>query len=317
MVAELAPYEREKLDDALLIAALEGRAAVIDELTNYGASVYARMDDGRTALMLAAQNGHIEAVELLIGIGANRFAMDDQGRIAADLAREAGHEQLAMRLAESPSREEFGIEEPADLGAVMLAKIREDEVAADPSAGGSAQAAGPAPLDGVVLEPVAGAEAPAAAAPLVMRAYRQKELPLRVESVREGSATLRISGGAVEQVAAGGTIPGTPLKVVRVERRMQGDKDRTGESEVSVVEVEDERSGRRRELVSGLDATAHDPVALVEDAGGRRYVARAGQRFRGSDGTEYVVIDVRPNQMVIEDRTRGEVITVPLRGSRG
>jgi hypothetical protein len=160
-------------------------------------------------------------------------------------------------------------------------------------------------------------EAPAAAAPLVMRAYRQKELPLRVESVSGDVATLRVAGGAVERVAAGGTIPGTPLKVVRVERRMRGDKDRTGESEVSVVEVEDERSGRRRELVSGLDATAHDPVALVEDAGGRRYVARAGQRFRGSDGTEYVVIDVRPNQMVIEDRTRGEVLTVPLRGSRG
>jgi len=317
MVAELAPYDREKLDDALLIAALEGRAAVIDELTNYGASVYARMDDGRTALMLAAQNGHLEAVEMLIGIGANRFAMDDAGRIAADLAREAGHEQLALRLAEAPTRDEFGIDEPADLGAAMLAKLREEEPA------GEAAAPGPPPLDGMVLEVTAGVptpgrtEAPTAAAPLVMRAYRQKELPLRVESVREGSAVLRLAGGAVQQVAAGGGIPGTPLKVVRMERRIQADKDRGGESEVSVVEIEDERSGRRRELVSGLDATAHDPVALVEDAAGRRYVARAGQKFRGADGTEYVVIDVRPNQMVIEDRTRGEVRTVPLRGSRG
>jgi hypothetical protein len=277
------------------------------------------MEDGRTALMLAAQNGHIEAVEMLIGIGANRFAMDDEGRIAADLSREAGHEQLALRLAEAPTREEFGIEEPADLGAVMLAKLREDA----PAAESAEEVAGPAPLDGMVLERAAevttpgGSEAPAVAAPLVMRAYRQKELPLRVESVREGGAILRMAGGEVAEVAAGGTIPGTPLKVVRVERRMQADKDRSGESEVSVVEVEDERSGRRRELVSGLDATAHDPVALVEDAGGRRYVARAGQKFRGADGTEYVVIDVRPNQMVIEDRTRGGVITVPLRGSRG
>jgi hypothetical protein len=29
------------------------------------------------------------------------------------------------------------------------------------------------------------------------------------------------------------------------------------------------------------------------------------------------VIDVRPNQMVIENKTAGEVITVPLRGPRG
>ena len=153
--------------------------------------------------------------------------------------------------------------------------------------------------------------------PLVMRAYRQKELPLRVETVTGEVATLRMSGGGVERVSQGAVIPGTPLKVVRVERRMRDSKDQAGQTEVSVVEVEDGTSGRRRELVSGLEATAHDPVALVEDAGGKRYVARAGQKFRGADGAEYVVIDVRPNQMVIENKTQGEVITVPLRGPRG
>ena len=88
-------------------------------------------------------------------------------------------------------------------------------------------------------------------------------------------------------------------------------------TEVSVVEVEDSRSGRKRELISGVESTAHDPVALVEDGAGRHFVARAGQKFRGADGTEYVVTDVRPSQMVIENRTEGEVITVPLRGPRG
>ncbi len=325
MVAELAPYDREKLDDALLVAALEGKAAVIDELTNYGASVYARMDDGRTPLMLAAENGHVEAVEMLIEIGANRFSMDDDGRIAADMAREAGHEQLAMRLAEEPRRDEFGIEEPADLGAEMLAKVSEAEAGAAGEDAGSAPPARqgvagaetvPAPLDGMVLEPASKGALPAKQ-PFVMRAYRQKELPLRVESVTGEVATLRMSGGGVKQVSQGEAIPGTPLKVVRVERRMQDTKDQAGQTEVSVVEVEDEGSGRRRELVSGLESTAHDPVALVEDAGGKRYVAKAGQKFRGADGAEYVVIDVRPNQMVIEDKTAGEVITVPLRGPRG
>lgn len=328
MVAELAPYDREKLDDALLVAALEGKAAVIDELTNYGASVYARMDDGRTPLMLAAENGHVEAVEMLLEIGANRFSMDDEGRIAADMAREAGHEQLAMRLAEEPGRDEFGIEEPADLGAEMLAKVVGAEAGATggnpgtPASGNGGEPAGPAapespePLDGMVLESTSQGALPAKQ-PFVMRAYRQKELPLRVETVTGEVATLRMSGGGVERVSQGAVIPGTPLKVVRVERRMQDTKDQAGQTEVSVVEVEDGTSGRRRELVSGLEATAHEPVALVEGAGGKRYVARAGQKFRGADGAEYVVIDVRPNQMVIENKTQGEVITVPLRGPRG
>ncbi len=150
-----------------------------------------------------------------------------------------------------------------------------------------------------------------------MRGYRQKDLPLRVESVQGQTATLRISGAGVQQVVKGAAIAGTPLKILRMERRMQDTKDRNGQTEVSVVEVEDPGNGSRRELISGLDSTAHDPVALVEDAGGRRFVAQAGQHFRGSDGAEYAVIDVRPNQMVIENKTKGEVITVPLRGPRG
>jgi chemotaxis response regulator CheB len=105
---------------------------------------------------------------------------------------------------------------------------------------------------------------------------------------------------------------------VRVQRRMQQLKDSpAGPVEVAVIEVEDPASGRRRELVSGLAPTAQDPVALVEDGSGKHYVARAGQKFRSAEGEEFTVIDVRPNQMVIENRSKAEVITVPLRGPRG
>ncbi|MEK7953172.1 ankyrin repeat domain-containing protein [Luteolibacter soli] len=341
MIGELAPYDREKLDDALLAASLEGKASVIDALTNYGASIYARMDDGRTPLMLAAQNGQIEAVDMLLEIGANRFSMDDEGRIAADIAREAGHEELALRLSEVPRKDEFALEEPADLGAEMLAKVVEKRAeptnpesvkskglpSGTPVAGQGGGAAGtppdeaaPAMLDGVVLEsPEAGKNPPADAAksPVVMRAYRQTDLPLRVESVKGEVATMRFSGGGVKEVPQGEAIPGTRLKVIRVQHRMRDLKDEGGATEVSVVEVEDTANGRKRELISGVESTAHDPLALVEDGQGRHFVARAGQKFRGADGTEYVVTAVRPNQMVIENRSKGEVITVPLRGPRG
>lgn len=334
MVAELAPYDRENLDAALLMAALEGRSEAIDELTKYGASIYARMGDGRTPLMMAAENGNVEAVEMLLEIGANRFSMDDQGRIAADLAREAGHEELALRLAEAPAADEFGLDEPADLGAEMMALMAAADAEAGlvggekpPTAPGqSAGAKSPArpaqALEGSVIHPVAHAPAPVSAGPatgpLVMRAYRQKELPLRVESVSGSTAKVRVAGGGVSELREGGRVPGSPLSVVRVQRRMQQLKDSpAGPVEVAVIEVEDPASGRRRELVSGLAPTAQDPVALVEDGSGKRYVARAGQKFRSAEGEEFAVIDVRPNQMVIENRSKGEVITVPLRGPRG
>lgn len=386
MISELAPYDREDLDNALLAAALLGQPKAIDELTNYGASLYARMDDGRTALMLAAQNGNVEAVQLLLDIGANRFSMDEQGRIAADLARDAGYEDLALTLSAAPAEDEFGIEEPADLGDEMLAAF--DPPSEGDSASGSSSTPGGAadptrepgdsrptgnsgggtgggasrstaergaivPLEGAVVAlgrsragsksaPGAIERSAAAAAGgengtshdqvmpprasggstepigLVMRSYRQKELPLRVENVSTGEAVIRVAGSGPTKVAVGERIPGSPLKVVKVERRLRETKlDSTHPVDVSVVEIEDGATGLRRELVVGLPATGHDPLALVEDANGTRYVARAGQKFRGADGGVYSVVDVRPNQMVIEESGSGEVWTIPLRGPRG
>jgi hypothetical protein len=88
--------------------------------------------------------------------------------------------------------------------------------------------------------------------------------------------------------------------------------------EVSVVEVRDNSTGTTRDLISGVPASAHDPVALVEDASsGRRYTATPGQRFKSKDGAEFIISDVRPNQIVIEDAASGATQTIPLRGPRG
>lgn len=340
MVAVLAPYDRENLDAALLIAAIKGRPSAIDELTQYGASVYARMEDGRTALMVAAENGNVEAVEMLLNLGANRFAMHEDGRIAADFAREAGHEQLANLLAEQPKQDAFGFEEPSELGKEMMAliaaadakagmtgEVKEAAPAADGTghvpAGHPARVEAPAELEGAVLAAAAAGKVESGAdakppQPFVMRAFRQKELPLRIESAAGEVATLRTAGGKTSQVSPGGTVPGSRLKLLRVETRLQEIKDSTQPpQQVAVAHLEDPKTGQTREVISGLTAAAHDPVALVEDGAGKRYVARAGQKFRTAAGEDFTVIDVRPNQMVVENRSKHEVITVPLRGPRG
>lgn len=187
-------------------------------------------------------------------------------------------------------------------------------------------------LEGATVGPVSTEAAPAVgsaaatappeapeSAPIVMRSYRERELPLRVESTTEESVQLRVAGGEPVEVAKGEAIPGSSLKVIRIERRMQSGKNDGGApTEVSVVAVEDAASGLERELVVGLPALAHDPVALVEDAAsGKYYVARIGQRFRSADGRDFIVGDVRPNQVVIEDMESGETTTLRLRGPRG
>jgi hypothetical protein len=120
-------------------------------------------------------------------------------------------------------------------------------------------------------------------------------------------------------VKVGETLPDSNLTIVRVKRRMKSGKGDDGRlTEVSVVEFKDTRSGATRELIVGIPASSHDPVALVEDATtGQRYTATPGQRFRGGDGAEYQVNDVSPNQISIENTATGDVQTLPLRGPRG
>ncbi|MDE0835293.1 MAG: ankyrin repeat domain-containing protein [Akkermansiaceae bacterium] len=398
-VEELAPYHREDLDSALLMASLVGEAEVIDALTNYGASVYARMEDGRTPLMLAAQNGHRQAAALLIDIGASRFANTEGGDTAQSLAVAAGHAELAELIEKGFSGDLLALETDEQVTEALGEYI--DEFQSDPeepdvdgsltansesatgevgdteNTGDQSLVANDAEGTGAVLseggasgresvlkksmtsKPVrslegetvsitgvavraklpdeisqntAGATGTAAESntqvsaplenlPLVMRHYRQRELPVEVKKVSGGVASLNLPGPQPKQVqvSQGETIPGSNILVVRVFSRMEQGKLNGGAPiEVGVVEVEDKASGLKREWLEGRPASAHDPVALVEDATtGQRYVAKPGQKFHSEDGREFIVNDVRPSQLVIEDVSSGEVRTLRLRGPRG
>jgi ankyrin repeat protein len=335
-VAELAVVHGENLDSALLLAALTGQAAVIDTLTNYGASVYARMEDGRTPLMLAAQNGHKEAVALLLDIGASRFSTDASGQTAAALATAANHTEIAALILREPAPADLALETPEQI-ALHLEPAAPDET--QPNDINSSGASAPIiPIEGQTLsaavmpeadQPASQAQTGASDAkparfampPLVMRRYREREVPVRLKTVSTDVATLEILGPTPTeiQVKPGEAIPGSPLLLVSATRRMQDSKLNLGAPmEVSVVEVRDSQTGATREWISGEPATAHDPVALVEDAAtGRRYAATPGRRFKSADGSEFIVADIRPNQIVIEDAATGAVKTLPLRGPRG
>jgi ankyrin repeat protein len=338
--AELAPYTRDSLDSAILLAALVGQPKSIDILTNYGASVYARMEDGRSPLMVAAQNGHTDAVKLLLDLGSSRFSTDAEGHTAADLATTAGHTEIAALIARDPLPDELALQTPEEVATAMDAVADASAATtstenATPDSATTAQAKSPSiPIRGQTLSAAAPvkpqdtpADTPAQATetlplpPIVMRQYRERELPLQVRSVQQETATLAITGKTTRevQVRAGETVPGTRLTVLRVQRRMQSGKlDDGNPQEVSVVEVRDSATGTSRELVSGIPSSAHDPLALIEDAAtGRRYTASPGQRFTSADGTEFIISDVRPNQIVIRDAATGNSQTLPLRGPRG
>lgn len=349
-VDELAGHSRDELDDALLLAALIGQAGVIDSLTSYGASVFARFDEGRTALMLAAENGHLEAAEMLVELGASRFSTSDDGRTAMDYASDAGHPDVQMIIERSSREVVMRLDAEEDLIQNMTAYVdlvaggattREDggaprvtheptvlladavvSAAAVPAAtaGRSPSSEGrpPSPLE----KPTASPDDAAPEEPgLVMRHYQQRELPMRIMEVEDDAAIFEISGEEIREVRVerGSVIPQTTVEVVRVGTRIERGKVNEGEPfEVAYVEVRDRRGGSNRTWLSGEPASTHDPAALVEDAlSGRRYLAMPGQRFTSEDGRAFVVSDVRPNQIVITEEATGTAHTLLLRGPKG
>lgn len=352
-VEELAGHSRDQLDDALLLAALVGQAGAIDPLTSHGASVFARMNDGRTPLMLAAENGHLDAVEMLIELGSSRFSTSNDGRTPADFASDGGFPEVQM-IIENTSRDvAMRLEGEEDLIRNMTAYVDLVAGTATDTPGESAEAGEPALtdepvvlLDGATISaPVArgggstgspeaggsgeptgtgatGEAAPAAPAPpLVMRHYQQRELPIRVRKVTGDQALLEIGGQEIREVSVkrGETIPDTTIELVRIYKRVEQGKLNDGKPiEISVIDVRDTRTGNQRTWLSGEPAGSHEPAALVEDAvSGRRYVAIQGQRFTASDGSRFMVSDVRPSQLVLTEESTGTSHTLPLRGPRG
>src|SRR5690242_11155683 len=74
------------LGKALLDAASQGRATVVEDLLGKGAPLESKDKTGRTALMLAAQRGHVETVRLLLAKGADPAVRDQTGATAWVLA---------------------------------------------------------------------------------------------------------------------------------------------------------------------------------------------------------------------------------------
>ena len=67
-----------------------------------GADVNARNSGGVTALMIAAANGRADMVELLVRAGANVKAQTERGDTALSIARAKGDEKVIKLLDDAP-----------------------------------------------------------------------------------------------------------------------------------------------------------------------------------------------------------------------
>jgi len=323
----------EDLDDALLMAALHGDVKTTDTLLRGGASVLARDAQGRTALMLAARYGQVDTVRLLLENGANRFSVDPGSDLTA-----AQMTQVALQQAEEEENAELG-ESLKEIVALLNSAPRADEVAGnikDPRELVAIDAEFvPGPIadryisdrvvrygqrlhDATVTTERSGFAGISEA--LQFSEYRERPLPLRIESVAGDHAVVRKLFGShgLVTVEVGDRLPGTDLVVRALHQRIDQTQIEGGEpSDVSVVEVAVSGSppGVMIELEVGKPARRGPPYAVVR-VGSDLYKARPGDVFLTSrDGdTQFRVVDIRPTQLLLENALTGGTYTLQRTG---
>ena len=321
----------DEIDKCLLLAALRGDVALTDMLLRRGASVMAKDKEGRTPLMLAARGGHSEVVDLLLNNGASRFALQEStGRTAGQLAAAAGDSaeerkdpdlaarcrELATALSAPPKAgEESGVfSDPRPVVALALAK--EDENLAAAADSGKVRLA--EPLDKATL-PARSAGLEAVGKSIRLAEYRERPMPVMLESVAADGRTARFRRlyaphDSVE-AGSGAVLPGTTWKVVEVKRKMGSAKDDGSPIELSTVTLEPEGGGASRRLAAGNEALAEEPVVVVQIAdNGPLLVGHRGDTFQlANDPATYRVIDIGPEQLVIEEAATGKTTTLKRR----
>jgi ankyrin repeat protein len=83
---------------ALMLAAMNGHAGVVQALIDAKADVTAVDNEQKTALMLAAMNGHADVVRALIDAGADINAINNEQKTALIIAAERGNAVIVQEL---------------------------------------------------------------------------------------------------------------------------------------------------------------------------------------------------------------------------
>jgi len=328
----------------LMLAAEQGHTDTVDVLLGNGANRYAVNEHGWTAAQVAAASNH-EAIANLLN------QTPDASELTINEAPEDdGVEWTApvIAAADMPRVDDITTYDavPSKAAETDLAKNPEnpvDPVSKRPTGDSTrvttpsliAQSPTPIPTPPSPPAPVSkrlpfisgktiasqGATPDDVANDLAMLDYKEKPLPLMIEKTNKiksggSEAEVRMLYGQQKKITVkeGDTIPSTRFKIVSIRRMLNHSKITHGRpADVSVVEIVDTSTGKRRKMTARIPASAIDPWAVLRSkSSGKAYAVRTGQRFKTSDSQNYTVSDVRPNQIILTHDDTGQATTIPL-----
>jgi ankyrin repeat protein len=299
----LAPLSGGSLDEALQIASLQGKPAVVDALLRHGADVFSRSKDNKTPLMYAAAHGHADVVRLLMLNGSNKLLFDNDKLTAADLALAAGHADILAVLDDPKNMPPAPVDGSA--GELVASEQSVTEAAAEggvPAEGVAADASAlAATVDGAVpgeipTEPgatVAGVspvahDGPAAVDPELAM---EVEAAAPFESPTGEDMTAAVGGGAAGLVA-GGPRRALPRQAPRLQGgKLPGVSDGSTVALKETVRVREFREGQLPIVLEEVPAVGSSArIRVLGAAGSAPEIVPAGGAI-GDTGLELVRVE--------------------------
>ena len=296
-VKQLAPLSRDSLDEALQIASLQGKTAVIDALLAAGADVFSRSRENKTSLMYASANGHADAVRLLLQHGSNPLALDNNDRTAVDFASAAGHTSIVALLNDTRP------------GTMASSRLAAASVHGRPGPSGLDSGNGAEPGGAEPVVPRSDAPRDMAANPsATLTGPAEKSLALNrltAEGRPRGAAEppfeaapppARLQGATLEGIEDGST------ESLRAQVRM---KDfRESQLPIMLEEVGTEGGSARIRVLGRARRTPEVVVAGGEIGGTGLELVKAERKFRPSKMGDGQPLDV--SQVTVVDRATGQ-----------
>lgn len=151
---------------------------------------------------------------------------------------------------------------------------------------------------------------------LRLKDFNEVRVPFIVRAVDGETAKIEHTDGGdakLETVKAGQTLKGTQYKVASLEAKQTQDKD-GNPVDASKVVIEDEKTKQKIELVKDMPTRSAATYAILASLdGGTTLTVRQGDTFNwpNEKGATYRVIDLRGDQVVLEQVDNRKMWTVP------
>lgn len=149
-----------------------------------------------------------------------------------------------------------------------------------------------------------------------LREFHPVEVPIVLEKVNGQKATLvNQSSGETVTVSPGEMIPDTSFKVKRVVSQIESDK--FGETtDVSRLVAENTETGETVTFIKGMNPRSPESYAMLTSAKDPSVAVKVkqGEEFdwAGPPHARFLVVDLRPDQVVLKQLDTGEVWTVSM-----